>query len=96
MLHIMAKNLPNHSLVFNTIDLELNANSTEINPAIYTSSTASFTITNKGNETANNIQIDIQIPDGFVLTGSNPYDLTGGTYSSFFGNWDLPILAPGA
>ena len=96
MLNILATNLPNHSAEINTIDLELNANSTAINPEIYTSTTASFTITNNGGEIANNIQIDIEIPDGFVLTGSNPYDLTGGDYSSYFGNWKLTSLAPGA
>ena len=96
MLSVLATNLPDHPRLFNTIDLELIANSTDINPEIYTSSTASFTITNNGSETANNINVAIEIPDGFVLTGSNPYDLTGGTYSSYFGNWKLSNLTPGA
>ncbi len=96
MLSIMATNLPSPSSVFNTIDLELNVNSQDLNPAIYNRTSASFTITNNGSELANNLTISIPIPDGFVLTGSNPFELTGGSYSDYFGNWELSSLAPGA
>lgn len=96
MLIVFATNASDHSVIFNTIDLELTANSPALNPDIFTSTTASFTLTNNSSEFASNIVVAIPVPDGFVLTGSNPFNLTGGDYSSYFGEWELNNLAPGA
>ncbi len=81
---------------FNDVDLELTMNTPDLTPNIYTSNTANIVLTNTGNQTATNITITIPVPYGFVLTGSNPFNLTAGNYSSYFGLWTLENLAPGA
>ena len=78
-----------------TTDLELAITSANTTPSIYTTTTADVTITNTGSETANNIRINLFIPEGFVLTGGDEYDATAGIYSGVSNNWRIENLAPG-
>jgi CARDB. len=77
-------------------DLELTMNSPELNPEVFSNTSADIVITNTGDETATNIIISIELPEGFVLVGSNPFSVTSGDYSSFFGTWTLDELTPGS
>lgn len=77
------------------IDLELSINSSNLNPDIYSTTTTNINVTNTGTESANFITVNVMVPSGFVLTGSNEYDATAGNYSGISGNWIIENLPSG-
>jgi len=79
----------------NNVDLALTITSENATPDIYSVTMAEITLTNTGGETATSITVNIPVPAGFVLTGSNEYDATAGTYSGASGNWRIENLASG-
>jgi len=58
----------------------------------YTTVDYIFTVTNEGNETATNIEVDATFPSGFVYS---THSTTSGNYELFFNSWAIPSLEPG-
>lgn len=95
-LPLKGENLHHLTEEFTEVDLELTMNTPDLTPEVFTSISATIILTNTGTETANNISVAVPVPAGFVLVGSNPYDLSAGIYSDFTNIWNLNNLEPGA
>ena len=93
---ILASSLPSNNGEIVGSDLELTMSSPELNPVVFSNTSADIVVTNTGDEAATNIIISIEFPEGFVLVGSDPYSVTSGDYSSFFGTWTLDELPAGS
>ena len=80
-----------------TIDLELSVTSNPSVLTIYNNISFTFTITNKGPSTANNVRMFVPVPSTVVWVGGNEYSITQGIYD-FFGAkvWYLGAVNAGA
>ncbi|MCB0663880.1 MAG: DUF11 domain-containing protein, partial [Saprospiraceae bacterium] len=67
--------------------------SADHNPvSIYTNVTFTIQLENVGSATASNVSADITIPNGLAFVGQT---VSGGTYDSWSGIWQVNNLAPG-
>ena len=73
-------------------DLEVTMTSSSPNLLIWQNVTMSITITNAGDETANNIKLSAPIPQGMAHSSNNS---SAGDYQLFFEEWGIPSLAAG-
>jgi uncharacterized repeat protein (TIGR01451 family) len=73
-------------------DLEVNMTASSSTLLIWQNVTFSISLTNAGDETANNIRLDVPIPQGLAYTSSN---LSQGSYDLFYNEWVVGSLAAG-
>ncbi|HFA49705.1 MAG TPA: PKD domain-containing protein [Bacteroidetes bacterium] len=73
-------------------DLEVTMTSSSPTLLIWQNITFSITLTNAGGETANNIVLEVPIPQGLAHTSNTP---SQGTYDLFFNEWNVGSLAAG-
>ncbi len=81
-----------------TIDLELSAEATNPNPALYIYTSAKFTLQNKGTAPAQNIEVKINKPaNGLIYKGLDEYAASQGSFSPYGDEvWRIDELAEGA
>ncbi len=73
-------------------DLELSLDVSRVHYAQYDTLGMCFTIQNTGVVTAENVQVSVPLPDGFVYC----YDIAGqGDYNLYYQTWNVGTLAPG-
>ncbi|MEZ4955022.1 MAG: hypothetical protein R2825_15760, partial [Saprospiraceae bacterium] len=78
------------------IDLELSMTTTILNPAIYTSSPITLTLSNIGTEPATGVKVSFPKPDGTVYTGGNEWTATQGVFNPFTNEeWTVGDLPAG-
>ena len=78
------------------IDLELNLSTINLNPTIYSSTSLTLTIANKGGEAATGVVVHFAKPNSTVYTGGNEFTASQGSFDPF-GNeeWNIGDLAAG-
>jgi hypothetical protein len=85
-----------NNCISNGIDLELSMTTTNLNPAVYTSSPVTLTLSNMGTETATGVIVSFPKPDGTVYTGGNEWTATQGTFNPFTNEeWTVGELPAG-
>ena len=81
------------------VDLELTATASDLTPDPLAVTSVTYELTNRGTrEVIPSIEVFIDLPEGVVFSGNNPYDETSGAYSlPPFGDglWTLAGLSPG-
>lgn len=78
------------------VDLELSITTYNLNPAIYTSSPVTLTLSNMGTEPATGVKVSFPKPDGTVYTGGNEWTATQGTFNPFTNEeWTVGDLPAG-
>lgn len=76
------------------LDLELSGSVSPQVINIWSTNVFTFTLTNNGTETGNNITVDMPIPDGYAYAGSNSPG-SNSNYNLFISQWEVGPLAPG-
>lgn len=76
------------------LSLEMTVDNDQL--VIYNPYVVTLTITNEGNEVANNSVVDVPIPDGILLQGGNEFLATRSTYTPYGDQkWRISSIAPG-
>ena len=73
-------------------DLEVTMTASSPNLLIWNYVTFSITLTNAGDEAANNIKLDVPIPQGLAHSSNNP---SKGDYNLYYKEWEVGSLAAG-
>lgn len=74
------------------MDLALNISVDNPNTGIYENRTFTLTLTNEGNETANNVMVDFKVPQGFANVSQV---VNQGNYLNWVGEWQVGSVAAG-